>query len=239
MFSLTGQRTCILLMLTLQRAQSQMIFCGSAVFQCVLAMTLAVIFNRITVSLQTLGFVWGLGYKLSLGQNFKFLFLSVSFAPSSFPDYKKKKKRGHSVHLLYQALFWSHLSHPPGSPIFFSSFLQRQSFLAIPLIIFTTSFKIPFISHVFSNAVTRSGSIPYANSNIVTFSVLFLFYSPDTQISNVLFNHCCACQEKDFIELSITISRYFSWAVTVHYIQQAGALLDSGFQGTVPSICQQ
>lgn len=238
MFSLTGQRTCILLMLTLQRAQSQMIFCGSAVFQCVLAMTLAVIFNRITVSLQTLGFVWGLGYKLSLGQNFKFLFLSVSFAPSSFPDYKKEKKRPFSSSSLSSIVLITPLS-PSWQSLFFSSFLQRQSFLAIPLIIFTTSFKIPSISHVFSNAATRSGSIPYANSNIVTFSVLFLFYSPDTQISNVLFNHCCVCQEKDFIELSITISRYFSWAVTVHYIQQAGALLDSGFQGTVPSICQQ
>lgn len=170
----------------------------------------------------------------------KFLFLSVFLAASSFSHYKKEKKESIQVHLLYQALFWSHLSHLPGSPILFSFFLQRQSFLAIPLIIFTSSFWNPwYFSYVFSDAVTRSGSIPYANSNIVTFSMLFLFYSPDSQISNVLFNHCCACQEKVFIELSTTISRYFSWAVTVHYIRQPGALLDSGFQGTVPSICQQ
>lgn len=200
-------------------------------------MTHAVIFNRIIVSLQTLDLVWGLGYKLRIGQNFYF---SQFFLLPPHSHITRKKKRGHSVHLLYQALFWSHLSHPPGSPILFSFFLQRQSFLAIPLIIFTSSFWNPwYFSYVFSDAVTRSGSIPYANSNIVTFSVLFLFYSPDTQISNVLFNHCCACQEKVFIELSTTISRYFSWAVTVHYIRQPGALLDSGFQGTVPSICQQ
>lgn len=72
-----------------------------------------------------------------------------------------------------------------------------------------------------------SGSIPNVNNSIVIFLVLFPFYSTDIKTANVLFNHCCTCQEKVFTELFMTTPRYFPPVVIVHYIRQPGAWLDS------------
>lgn len=127
------------------------------------------------------------------------------------------------MHYLITPPFYTWQSHS-------SQFLSSKGVLAIPLIIFIAGFWNPFYFwYIFlmqwPEVNIVSGSIPYVNNSTVIFSVLFLFYSTDIQISNVLFNHCCACQEKVFIELSTTILRYFPWVVTVHYIRQPGAWL--------------
>lgn len=109
-------------------------------FFSVCLMMYAIIFKRTIHSLQTLGLVWGLRYKLSIGQIYFFLLVSFSFSCCLLILTVQERKE--EAIQFFVSITCIILITPPFYTWQYHSFqlLSSKGVLAIPLIIFIASF---------------------------------------------------------------------------------------------------
>lgn len=129
MFSSTGQRTCIIFILTLQPAQSQMIFCGSAVFSVCACYDTCSNFQQNYSVLTNFGSCLRTLVQVTYWSKFLiFVSLFLLLSPHSHITRKKKKE---AIQLIFSIRHYSDhtsLTLLP-APFFSASFFKGSPFL--------------------------------------------------------------------------------------------------------------